>query len=409
MAEKVDKHILSNGMAVLGEPIENIASSAMTLLIPAGASRLPNGCGGASSVICDWIMRGAGDMDSRQLIDTLDGLGLHKSSTVSSSHINLSASMEASNLLEAMKLYADIVLRPRLEPAQFELSRQLGLHELLAMDDDPRHKVMTMLYERFYPRPLGNSPYGTKEELESLNPDRAADIVKSLFDIPGSILAVAGKYDFEDVCRTAEELFGDSEPVSPVETEVSEAIRGNNHHQYEGAQVHIGMMTEADEITSDSYYDIMTAVSILSGGMSSRLFTEVREKRGLCYAVAARYHCLKGYAGIFSYAGTTPDKAQQTLDVIKGEFDRLGENITDDEMARAKVGLKSSVVMQSESSSARAMGIASDHYLLGRVRSLDEIKENVEKTTKKSVADYLEKRKFSDYTVMTIGPVVVKA
>ncbi|GAI07296.1 unnamed protein product, partial [marine sediment metagenome] len=86
-------------------------------------------------------------------------------------------------------------------------------------------------------------------------------------------------------------------------------------------------------------------------------------------------------AGITCYAGTTPDKAQQTADVIIKEFGRLAEGISEEEIERAKVGLKSSLILQSESSSSRAGGIASDYYLLGRVRSLDEIKSGVEKIT----------------------------
>jgi len=138
--------------------------------------------------------------------------------------------------------------------------------------------------------------------------------------------------------------------------------------------------------------------------MSGRLFTEVREKRGLCYAVGARYHTLKEYAGISCYAGTTPEKAQETLEVIMAEFDRLCEGISVDEMQRAKVGLKSSLIMQSESSSARAGGIASDYYLLGRVRPLDQIKSKLDATSVDSVLAFLEANKFADYNVVTIGP-----
>ncbi|MCJ7728703.1 MAG: insulinase family protein, partial [Sedimentisphaerales bacterium] len=139
-------------------------------------------------------------------------------------------------------------------------------------------------------------------------------------------------------------------------------------------------------------------------GMSARLFTEVREKRALCYAIGANYHAMKEAAGIMCYAGTTPEKAQQTLDVIIEEFSRLGEGISEDEIHKAKVGLKSALILQSESSSSRAGGIGGDYYMLGRVRSLDEIKDKIEQTTVESVLTYLRKNKFKDFTVVTIGP-----
>jgi len=167
-------------------------------------------------------------------------------------------------------------------------------------------------------------------------------------------------------------------------------------------------MTETVKPDDEDYYNCRTAVSVLSGGMSARLFTEVREKRGLCYAIGARYHSLKEAAGIACYGGTTPDKAQETLDVITAEFDRLGDGMSAEELGRAKVGLKSSLILQSESSSSRAGSIASDYYVLGRVRSLDEIKERIEQTSVDSVVGFLQRNKFDDFTVVTIGPKEVK-
>jgi len=138
--------------------------------------------------------------------------------------------------------------------------------------------------------------------------------------------------------------------------------------------------------------------------MSARLFTEVREKRGLCYAIGASYHGLKEAAGITCYAGTVPQTAQQTLDVIIEQFDRLKEDISDEEIARAKVGLESALIMSSESSASRAAHIAADYYILSRVRSLDEIKQRIEQTSKESVLKFLRENCFIDYTVVTIGP-----
>jgi len=163
-------------------------------------------------------------------------------------------------------------------------------------------------------------------------------------------------------------------------------------------------MTPAAAPADVDYYNARLAVSVLSGGMSARLFTEVREKRGLCYAIGAGYHTLKTTAGIGCYAGTIPDNAQQTLDVIINEFKRLAEGITEQEIDRSKVRLKSALILQSESSSSRAAAIAGDYYMLGRVRTLDEIKQKIEQTTTESVLAYLRKNKFTDFTVVTIGP-----
>jgi len=407
MTERLDKHILKNGTVILGEPMEAVGSAAFGFMLPAGAALLPEGCCGAGNVIADWMFRGAGDKNSRQLGDALDGLGLHRASSVSSSHITFGAALEAGNLAKAIELYADIILAARLEEEQFELARQLAIDEVLALDDDPRQKVMLKLREQFYPGPLGRSTAGNIDELKALTAEKTREIIKNNFNLSQTIFPVAGKYDFDAIVAQMEDLFetdrqsakGGLKPVK-FGSKAGKYI----HIDSEGAQVHIGLMTETVRPMDDDYYNARVAVSVLSGGMSARLFTEVREKRGLCYAIGARYHSLKEAAGIMCYAGTTPDKAQQTLDVIIVEFNRLCEGVSDEEIQRAKVGLKSSLIMQSESSSSRAGAIASDYYMLGRVRSLDEIKSNIEQTSVDSVLGFLRKNKFGDFTVVTIGP-----
>jgi len=405
MAEKIEKHVLANGMVILGQPMGEVESVAFDFMLPAGAASMPQGCGGASNIIADWIFRGAGDMDSRALSDRLDGLGLHRSSGVSSSHLMVGSVLEASNLAEALQLYAEVLLNPKLEADQFEYERQLGLDELSSLDDDPRQKVMIRLKEQFYPEPLGRSTIGSREELEKLTAERAAKLFEEHFNPAETVFGIAGKFDFEQVCHQLEQLFGSKPKREAEEIELKNAGEKYTHIQNEGAQVHIGLMTGTVTPEDPDYYKARAAVSVLSGGMSARLFTEVREKRGLCYAVAARYHGLKRAAGMISYAGTTPKKGQETLDVILEEFDRLKEGIDAEEMQRAKAGLKSSLVMQSESTGSRSAHLVNDYYIRGRVRTLEEIREKIEQLTAESVVEFLRKNEFTDYTIVTIGPV----
>ncbi len=405
MAKTHDKHVLKNGMVLLGEPMEAVGSVAFGFMLPAGAALLPEGCCGAGGVIADWIFRGAGDKSSRQLGDALDGLGLVRGCLVSSSHIVIGVALEASNLAEALDLYADIILRPSLQEDQFELARQLAIDGVHSLDDDPRQKVMIKLREQFYPSPLGRSTVGEVAELEALTVERTRQIIKDNFNLSQTIFTVAGKYDFDAICRQMENLFSGTKPApSGAAVLVRNKAGKYTHIDDDSAQVHIALMTETVKPTDEDYYNARVAVSVLSGGMSARLFTEVREKRGLCYAIGARYHGLKEAAGIMCYAGTMPQKGQETLDVIIGEFNRLADGISEEEIARAEVRLKSALILQSESSSSRAGAIGADYYILGRVRSLDEIKNKIEETTVDSVLEFLRNNRFRDFTVVTIGP-----
>lgn len=399
-----DFYKLKNGMVLLGERMNHVQSVSFQLLLPGGAALLPDGCSGAANIISDWMFRGTADRTSRQLVEALDGLGIHRSESTHASHLSLSASLEAGKLTDALNLYAEVILRSALKAEQFELSRQLAVSDLQGLDDDPRQKVMMLLVEQFYPDPLGRPAMGRMDELTALTAQTAAQIARSMVNPAEMIFSISGRYDFDAVCGQIERLFGSLAPSGAKS--LAPVPKGHDyvHYQGEGAQVHIGLMTPVPPINSDVYYELLTAVSVLSGSMSSRLFTEVREKRGLCYSVGAKYRTLKDYAGISCYAGTTPDKAQETLDVTVDQFRQLRKGISEDELQRARVGLKTSLIMQTESTSARSAGIAADYFLLGHVRRPEEIREKIEALTVERVLKVLNAYPFESFTGVTIGP-----
>ena len=404
MNNKLDSYQLQNGMILLGEHIENAHSVSFQFLLPAGTSLLPEGCCGAGNVLCDWLFRGTRNRSSRELVEALDQLGIHRNAAASVHHLGLSASLEASNLTSALELYAEIILKPLLAKEQFELSRQLAINELQGLDDDPRQKTMILLCEQFYPDPFGRPGIGHLDQLQKLSPSETAKIAKKMIDPSKIIFSICGNYDFGTVCSQIEDIFSIEGNNGLPEASPAFNDKPYLHSESEGAQVHIGLMTPTPTMASENYYEIAAAVSILSGSMSSRLFTEVREKRGLCYAVGANYRTQKDYAGISCYAGTTPDKAQQTLDVILEQFHNLKDDISEDELQRGKTGLKTSLVMQGESTSARSSSIATDYFLLGRVRSLSEIRDRISALSVDSILEFLRKHPFEDFTVVTIGP-----
>ncbi|HEY3787890.1 MAG TPA: insulinase family protein, partial [Urbifossiella sp.] len=133
-----------------------------------------------------------------------------------------------------------------------------------------------------------------------------------------------------------------------------------------------------------------------------------REKRGLCYSVGVRHETFRDRGTMVGYAGTGSDRAQQTLDVTLSELKRLKDGVTDDEIDRVKAGLKSSLIMQEESTSARAGSLASDWYFLGRVRTFDEIQATIDGLTPKAILGYLDKFPVKDITLVTLGPEALK-
>ena len=145
-----------------------------------------------------------------------------------------------------------------------------------------------------------------------------------------------------------------------------------------------------------------------SGGMSGRLFTEVREKRALCYSVWAGYSSLKGRGSILGYAGTSNERAQATLDCFVAELQRLTKGVTSEELERAKIGLKASTIMQGESTSARSGAIAHDYFMRGRIRTLEEVKDAIDAVTVEQVNAYLKKHEPGPFTIVIVGPKELK-
>ena len=404
MAEEFFTHTLANGVVLLGQRMPGVSSASMTVLLPAGASHDPDGAEGAAAVTADWVLRGAGGRSSRELNDALDALGCQHDESPQSEHIQLMAAQLGRNLSDVLALYADIVRRPALSDEAFEPCRGLALQDLASLEDEPARKCNLLLRERFYPRPLGRCIYGHEDSLRAMSPGPVREHVRARFRGPGTIVAVAGNIDWDAFARDAEKAFGELPGDAPPPVETKPPDRGVTHIAKQSAQTHLALAHPAATVSDERYYAARMAQAVLSDGMASRLFTEVREKRGLVYHVSSRYHSLRGHAGMFTYAGTRPEVAQQTFDVTVGELRRLAEGIRDEEMARAKTQLRSALIMQGQSTGARASAIAGDWYHLGRIRSLDEIQQAVEAVTEDEVMAYLKDFPAAGFTVLVIGP-----
>jgi len=404
LPQEVYQHTYANGLTLLAERMEHVRSAAMNFLVPAGCTQDPPGKLGIASVLSDLITRGAGPRDSRELSLALDNLGLDRDESVGGIHMRFWGATLSRNLLPALELYADILRRPHLPDHELGPVQALALQDLQGLEDEPRQKCLIELRRHHYPPPLGQDRRGTKEGIESLTISDVRAHYQRLFQPRGTILSVAGNIKWGPLRDKVGELFGDWQPGAEPTLSLGAQPEKRAHVQKETTQTQIGIAFASVPIGQPGYYDALGAVNVLSGGMSARLFTEVREKRGLCYAVWATYATFKDRAGIFCYAGTTNERAQETLDVTLGELERLQAGIEPDEVERVRAGLKSSLIMQEESTSARAGTLASDWYYLGRVRSFDEIQAAVNALTPESIVAYLRRHPPGDYTIVTLGP-----
>ncbi len=410
----IEQHKYSNGLVLVGEVMPEVQSAAFTLLIPAGAAyEVADGLnvgGGAATMVAEWITRGAGSRDSRQLLTALDNLGVSHSESAQTLHTSLSAATLGRNLVPALEIFADIVLQPHYDDEEVEPIRALCLQNLRSLEDDPGTKVIYELRRRHFPEPWGRPSPGTVEGISGLTGDALRRFYQAAYRPNGAILGVAGAIDWPRLKDAVGRLFGDWKPRPDPHLSEKPGGPRRDHILRETQQIQIALAHPSATVVSPDYYRARAAVAILGGYSSARLFTEVREKRGLCYSVYASYESQRARAAMLCYAGASTDRAQQTLDVIIAEIRRLGrEGIEPDELETMRAGLKSSLIMAQESSMSRSSALASDWYFLGRVRPLEEISTELDALTPRSVSDYAAGFvHMRDLTILTLGPTALR-
>lgn len=404
MSDAIYRHTFPNGLVLLAEPMGWLESAAFTLSVPTGSTDDPPPRLGLGSFTCEMVMRGAGSRDNRRLTEDLDNLGVERGESVSDANTRFSGATMAANLPGALAIYADILRRPHLPEDQLEPSRQGMLQELRAIEDEPSQKVMIELRRRHYPEPWGRPSQGEVAAVEETTLDDIRRYFEHGFRPNGATVGVAGRFDWEQLKGLVGTLLGDWEPQPAPEVVEGPPGKKHDHLPFESNQTQIGVAYSSIPYRHPDYYQAWGGVGVLSGGMSSRLFTEVREKRGLCYSVYASYHTLLDRGGVFCYAGTSADRAQETLDVLIGELVRLAKGIEPHELQRLKARIKSALIMQQESSSARSSSLVRDWYYLGCVRTLEEIGRRVDELTCESINHYLAEHPPADFTVLTLGP-----
>jgi predicted Zn-dependent peptidase len=402
--EPVFHHTLPNGLTLLAEPMPHVRSATFYALTPAGCAYDPPGKDGLAGIVTELMTRGAGGRDSEAFALALDNLGVDRGESVGLLNTWYYGGTLARSLPAAAELFADLLLRPELPADDLEAAQELALQDLQALDDAPQDRVMLELRKKYYPAPLSADGRGTEAGITSITMDDVHDHYRKYYRPNGTIISVAGNIDWPGLKAQVERLFGGWAAGPEIQAAVRPHKPASAHFEKETSQTQIAAAFRSVPMADPHFYAARGAVSVLSGGMSSRLFTEVREKRGLCYSVFATHDALKDRGAVFAYAGTRNDRAAETLDVMLSEMKKLREGVTDDELERVKAGLKTSLIMQGESTSARAGSIARDWFHLGRVRPFDELRAAIEKLTSHDIAQYLEQYPLTEPVVVTLGP-----
>jgi predicted Zn-dependent peptidase len=401
-------HTLDNGLRIVAQPMKGVESVALGFCVATGARDETPDDAGVSHFIDGLAFQGTARRSVRALTEAFEDLGARHDASAGTELFWYASHSLGRHLDQIVPLMAEVVREPLFDPDEAEKARDRHLQELAALEDEPMQKVLDVLQREFFAgHPCGNSTLGTVESVRSLTPDRLRAYWHRSHH-PGSVVvAAAGKLDFTQFVGMVEGCCGDWAPGS-VQSRSAPPVyqpRVAVLHR-ESNQEHIGIGILGVPVGHPDYYAVSLLATILGGSMNSRLFTEVREKRGLAYGVGAYPVALSDAGMIRIYAGTVPQKAHETVSVTLDELRKLeAGGVREDELVRAKTLVKSRLIMGGESTRVRRNTIGTSLWYEGFVRTLDELRNLIEAVPAEQIQAAARRLEISSrFTLAAIGP-----
>ncbi|CAM3573194.1 M16 family metallopeptidase [Deinococcus frigens] len=385
---------------------------AFDLRLPVGSAHDPVGQEGSSGVLEEWLFKGVAGRDARALQDAFDDLGVRRGGGVGPEATRMGVSGLRDDLGASLTLVADVLLRPDLPEAELPVLTDLARQDLDGLQDSPPDLLALEARRVTFPRPadsplagFAHPPSGTLKGLEGLT----ADTLRAHLDAYGQAGAVLGLVaDLEQeaaLSLVSDALAGLRPGRQPQATADFQAGRRVHVTDADAEQTHLSLTAPGIAPGDSRWLAWQVALTALSGGSASRLFHAVREERGLAYAVSASPVLLGGQGFLTAYAGSTPARAPETLEVMLAELARLPQGLSADEFRRARSGLRASVVFSAESMRARAGALTRDVAVFGQVRPLAELRASLDALTLESVNSFLAAYDpVSEITIVTLGP-----
>ncbi|GGO34986.1 peptidase M16 [Deinococcus humi] len=385
---------------------------AFDLRLPVGSAHDPVGLEGASGVLEEWLFKGAAGRDARALQDAFDDLGVRRGGGVGPEATRIGVSGLRDDLSASLALVADVLLRPDLPEAELPVLTDLARQDLDAVQDSPPDLLAMEARRVTFPRPAGSTlagfahpPSGTLGGLEALTADHLRAHLEA-YGQRGAVLGLVADLEPAVALALVSSALGGLRPGRQPRAQADFQAGQRLHVLDEDAeQTHLSLTAPGIAPGDRRWLAWQVVLTALSGGSASRLFHAVREERGLAYAVSASPVLLGGQGFLTAYAGSTPARAPETLDVMLAEFARLPQGLSADEFRRARNGLRASVVFGAESMRARAGALTRDVAVFGRVRPLAELREGLDALTLEGVNRFLAGYDpVSEMTIVTLGP-----
>ena len=383
MTVRLDR--LANGFRVVSEHMPGLQSASIGLWVEAGARDERPEQNGIAHFLEHMAFKGTARRSALQIAEEIEDVGGYLNAYTSRESTAYYARVLQADVPLALDVIADIVLNPAFDPAEIEVERGVILQEIGQAYDTPDDIIFDWLQEAAYPdQPIGRTILGAEERVGAFQATDFRGFVAEHYG-PGQLtLAAAGAVDHDALMRAAEQLFGHLAPIAAPKFAPATFVGGEARHVKKLEQAHVAMAFEGPAYRNAEVYTAQIYSGALGGGMSSRLFQEIREKRGLCYSIWSQTGAYDDTGMMTIYAGTSAGDLGDLMRITVDEMKRAAEDMSEAEVRRAQAQIKAGMLMGLESPSSRAERLARMVQVWDRVPDLSEM---VEKIDAVSVAD----------------------
>lgn len=384
---------LNCGTTVIMEKSERVQSAALGIWVRAGASDEWDEVSGVSHFIEHMMFKGTKNRTAKQIAEDVDKIGGVFNAFTGKEATCYYIKTLSSNICKGAEILLDMLTGSKFDQEEMDRERQVICEEIKMVKDTPDDDVYDTISELVAGgNPLGRSILGTPESLAGIDRSRLVDYRDQMYARDSIVVAVAGNFDEEAIEAIFEDRLTSLRDKKPKkEIQLKPYQQSFNVKVRDIEQTHICLATPGVALDDPRYYAFVLLNSIFGGSMSSRLFQNIREQKGLAYSVCSM-NLFSSYWGFFSiYAGVSPEKAEEALDAIHYELDTLRESgVTEEELAMAKEQMKSSYIFGLESVNSRMFSIGKNKLLLDRVYAEEEVLSSFDRVTREDIREVAE-------------------
>jgi predicted Zn-dependent peptidase len=377
---------LPSGLRVVTDAMPHLQTASLGVWVGAGSRHEEADEHGISHLLEHMAFKGTSRRTARQIAEEIEAVGGDLNAATGVETTAYYARMLEADVPLALDVLADILSDPAFDPEELQREQNVIVQEIGAAEDAPDDLVFDRLQETAFPgQPIGRSILGTRETVRSFDRRKLAAYLARSYRAPGMVIAAAGAVDHRAIVSEVEHRFGTFNGPAADGPEPARFVGGSHIEARDLEQVHVALAMPGVSQRDPSLFSLQVFTNVLGGGMSSRLFQEVREVRGLCYSIYS-FHAPYSDTGVFGlYAGTDAADVPELMRVVVGEVASAVESINEAEIARAKAQMKAGLLMALESSSTRAEQLARQMFAWGRPIPLDELVARIEAVTVESV------------------------